>query len=194
MHSFETGSRCNQLSSTQTHRDQKSNFEFSGVLGYDVCFPSLRTLRGMGVHLQLLKVWVNDTQLQPLLSSGWFVDIELCPWQETGIPRPADAPLDTSDVEWIRMGTTVATNALLERNGERMALVITKGFRDLLHIGNQARPKIFDLVRSPFQPSFIWIFSIEFCFSCRKLSHLMCCMSMWLKWRNELSWSRRNAS
>lgn len=44
------------------------------------------------------------------------------------------------------MGTTVATNALLERKGERMALAITKGFKDLLHIGNQARPKIFDLV------------------------------------------------
>lgn len=44
------------------------------------------------------------------------------------------------------MGTTVATNALLERKGEKIALLITKGFRDLLHIGNQARPKIFDLV------------------------------------------------
>ncbi len=44
------------------------------------------------------------------------------------------------------MGTTVATNALLERKGKRMALAITKGFKDLLHIGNQARPKIFDLV------------------------------------------------
>lgn len=44
------------------------------------------------------------------------------------------------------MGTTVATNALLERKGEPMALVITKGFRDLLHIGNQSRPNIFDLV------------------------------------------------
>ena len=46
------------------------------------------------------------------------------------------------------MGTTVATNALLERKGERMALLITKGFRDLLYIGNQSRPSIFDLVRS----------------------------------------------
>jgi len=43
------------------------------------------------------------------------------------------------------MGTTVATNALLERKGERMALVITSGFKDLLYIGNQSRPKIFDL-------------------------------------------------
>lgn len=39
----------------------------------------------------------------------------------------------------------VATNALLERQGERTALVVTKGFRDLLHIGNQSRPAIFDL-------------------------------------------------
>ena len=41
----------------------------------------------------------------------------------------------------VKMGTTVATNALLERKGERVALVITKGFRDLLLIGYQTRPK-----------------------------------------------------
>ena len=45
------------------------------------------------------------------------------------------------------MGTTVATNALLERKGERVALLVTRGFRDLLYIGNQSRPKLFDLVR-----------------------------------------------
>jgi 5-oxoprolinase (ATP-hydrolysing) len=44
------------------------------------------------------------------------------------------------------MGTTVATNALLERKGERVALLVTNGFRDLLYIGNQSRPKLFDLV------------------------------------------------
>ena len=55
-------------------------------------------------------------------------------------------PIDASIIDWIRMGTTVATNALLERKGEKMALVITKGFRDLLYIGNQSRPRIFDLV------------------------------------------------
>jgi len=43
------------------------------------------------------------------------------------------------------MGTTVATNALLEREGERMGLIITKGFRDLLQIGDQTRKNIFDL-------------------------------------------------
>ena len=67
-------------------------------------------------------------------------------FQKTGKPHPASEKVDTSQIGWIRMGTTVATNALLERKGERMALVITTGFRDLLHIGNQARPKIFDLV------------------------------------------------
>ncbi|MPC56796.1 5-oxoprolinase [Portunus trituberculatus] len=65
--------------------------------------------------------------------------------QETGKSSPKTKPVDTSNIGWIRMGTTVATNALLERKGERMALAITEGFRDLLHIGNQARPNIFDL-------------------------------------------------
>jgi 5-oxoprolinase (ATP-hydrolysing) len=46
-------------------------------------------------------------------------------------------------VEEVRMGTTVATNALLERKGERVALVITRGFGDALRIGYQARPDIF---------------------------------------------------
>lgn len=53
-------------------------------------------------------------------------------------------PMTSSDARpW--QGTTVATNALLERQGEPCALVITGGFRDLLHIGNQSRPNIFDL-------------------------------------------------
>ena len=48
-------------------------------------------------------------------------------------------------IESIRMGTTIATNALLERKGEKCALLITSGFRDLLEIGTQTRPNIFDL-------------------------------------------------
>ncbi|KAI9096588.1 Hydantoinase B/oxoprolinase-domain-containing protein [Phlyctochytrium arcticum] len=63
----------------------------------------------------------------------------------TGKPHPRDRLVDTSNLEVVRMGTTVATNALLERKGEPSALIITKGFKDLLHIGNQSRPKIFDL-------------------------------------------------
>ncbi|PWY93106.1 5-oxoprolinase [Aspergillus sclerotioniger CBS 115572] len=66
----------------------------------------------------------------------------------TSIPRGTG--LDTKDIESIRMGTTVATNALLERKGERTALLITAGFRDLLEIGNQSRPFMFDLsIRRP---------------------------------------------
>ena len=68
----------------------------------------------------------------------------------TGEEVPRGEPLDTSKIESIRMGTTVATNALLERKGERIAMVVTKGFKDCLEIGNQSRPKIFDLaIRKP---------------------------------------------
>ncbi|KAK5061148.1 hypothetical protein LTR84_007690 [Exophiala bonariae] len=63
----------------------------------------------------------------------------------TGREIPRSEALDTSKIESIRMGTTVATNALLERKGEKMALVVTAGFKDCLVIGNQTRPKIFDL-------------------------------------------------
>lgn len=54
-------------------------------------------------------------------------------------------PLPKDDIEFIRMGTTVATNALLERKGSNHAFLVTKGFRDLLKIGYQSRPRLFDL-------------------------------------------------
>ena len=54
------------------------------------------------------------------------------------------SPVEDSTVQAVRMGTTVATNALLERRGERTALVITDGFTDALRIGYQNRPRIFD--------------------------------------------------
>lgn len=66
----------------------------------------------------------------------------------TGEKIPRSSKVPTDKIEWIRMGTTVATNALLERKGERIALCVSKGFRDLLQIGNQARPNIFDLTVS----------------------------------------------
>ena len=56
--------------------------------------------------------------------------------------KPGDA-IPAGRVGAVKMGTTVATNALLERKGERTLLMITKGFRDALRIGYQARPKIF---------------------------------------------------
>ncbi|MEX4009473.1 hydantoinase B/oxoprolinase family protein [Neoaquamicrobium sediminum] len=55
----------------------------------------------------------------------------------------ADAPVPSDAIGDIKMGTTVATNALLERKGDRVLLLITKGFRDALRIAYQARPDIF---------------------------------------------------
>src|SRR5581483_311050 len=56
---------------------------------------------------------------------------------KAGEPIPADR------IGAVKMGTTVATNALLERKGERTLLLVTRGFHDALKIGYQARPKIF---------------------------------------------------
>lgn len=55
------------------------------------------------------------------------------------------APIPAQRIEHVKMGTTIATNALLERKGERVALVVTKGFADALRIGYQNRPRLFDL-------------------------------------------------
>ncbi len=57
---------------------------------------------------------------------------------------PANAAVPAEHIETVRMGTTVATNALLERKGEPTVLVITRGFGDALRIGYQDRPRIFD--------------------------------------------------
>jgi len=54
-------------------------------------------------------------------------------------------PVPAGTIESVKMGTTVATNAILERKGDRTLLLITEGFGDLLRIGHQARPRIFDL-------------------------------------------------
>lgn len=56
----------------------------------------------------------------------------------------ADEPITPDRVEVVKMGTTVATNALLERKGEPTVLAITRGFRDALRIAYQNRPRLFD--------------------------------------------------
>jgi 5-oxoprolinase (ATP-hydrolysing) len=55
------------------------------------------------------------------------------------------SPVPPGMIEAVKMGTTVATNALLERKGERTVLLVNRGFADALRIGNQARPRLFDL-------------------------------------------------
>lgn len=63
---------------------------------------------------------------------------------------PQDSAIPSGTIAAVKMGTTVATNALLERKGEAVLLLINTGFADLLRIGTQARPALFDLhIRRP---------------------------------------------
>jgi 5-oxoprolinase (ATP-hydrolysing) len=64
---------------------------------------------------------------------------------KTVLGLPLDAPIPSGLIDAVKMGTTVATNALLERKGERTLLLVNRGFADALRIGNQARPRLFDL-------------------------------------------------
>src|SRR5262245_39140616 len=70
-------------------------------------------------------------------------------------------PIPSAIIGSVKMGTTVATNALLERKGERTLLLITRGFRDALRIGYQARPKIF--ARHIIKPEMIYerVFEVD---------------------------------
>jgi 5-oxoprolinase (ATP-hydrolysing) len=71
----------------------------------------------------------------------------------------AGEPIPPGKVGAVKMGTTVATNALLERKGERTLLLITRGFRDALKIGYQARPKIF--AREIIKPDMLYERAVE---------------------------------
>src|SRR3990170_1318464 len=59
------------------------------------------------------------------------------------VGSPRGRPLLSNLIAGVRMGTTVATNALLERKGDPVLLIVSQGFRDALEIGYEARPKIF---------------------------------------------------
>jgi len=72
---------------------------------------------------------------------------------------PRDAPLPAEEIDAVRMGTTVATNALLERKGDRTVFVTTRGFADSLRIAYQHRPKLF--VRRIELPSMLYDEVIE---------------------------------
>ena len=70
-----------------------------------------------------------------------------------------DRSIPTAEIAVVKMGTTVATNALLERKGDRVVLLITKGFKDALRIGYQNRPNIF--ARQIVLPSMLYEAVIE---------------------------------
>ena len=72
---------------------------------------------------------------------------------------PSGAPIPVEAIEAVKMGTTVATNALLERRGERTVLAITRGFGDALRIAYQNRPKLF--VRRIVLPTMLYERAIE---------------------------------
>ncbi|KAJ5483078.1 hypothetical protein N7539_006524 [Penicillium diatomitis] len=91
------------------------------------------------IILKLLSV--DPSHYQDAPTEGIRQILELA----TGKPHPRGQPLKLDRIGCLRMGTTVATNALLERKGARSVLFTTKGFRDLLKIGDQSRPAIFDL-------------------------------------------------
>lgn len=55
--------------------------------------------------------------------------------------------ISPEEVEYLAHGTTVATNALIEKKGARPGLITTKGFKDLIEIGNQKRPSLYDLLK-----------------------------------------------
>ena len=74
-----------------------------------------------------------------------------------GVPR--GRPLPSHLIASVRMGTTVATNALLERKGDPVLLIVSEGFRDALEIGYQARPKIF--ARRIEKPSMLYARVVE---------------------------------
>jgi 5-oxoprolinase (ATP-hydrolysing) len=74
---------------------------------------------------------------------GRYSDAAIAAIREILSLRMQDA-IPSAAIEAVKMGTTVATNALLERKGERTVLFITRGFRDALRIAYQNRPRLFD--------------------------------------------------
>lgn len=78
-----------------------------------------------------------------------------------GVKIPKTEKLKLDSIESVRMGTTVATNALLERKGASVCLVTTKGFKDVLAIGNQTRPNIFDLTAKKLGNLYDKVFEID---------------------------------
>ena len=68
--------------------------------------------------------------------------------QSEGVMNAIDASgVQPSSLAALAHGMTVATNALLERDGARMALITTEGFRDILEIARQNRPSLYDLTQ-----------------------------------------------
>ena len=87
----------------------------------------------------------NRIHTSKLLSESTFYGDSIIAGIRKILQLSHEEKIPLGKIERIRIGTTVATNALLERKGSKTALLLTSGFKDLLEIGNQARPSLFDL-------------------------------------------------
>ena len=123
--------------------------------------PSTRAHRRMHEHPPRWQFWIDRggtfTDIVARRPDGTLVTHKLLSENPRALPRrggrrhpPAARPRSRARrsrrqrVECVKMGTTVATNALLERKGEPTLLVTTRGFRDALRIAYQNRPRLFD--------------------------------------------------
>src|SRR5438046_4511696 len=97
---------------------------------------------------------VARTEAEP--SSGWFRAIDAVGTRDggggTGAAPPVPRPLSPLPIDVLVHGTTVATNALLERRGARVVLVTTAGFEDLLWLRRQDRAALYDLAKAHPEP------------------------------------------
>ncbi len=120
----------NKQSKTETYKNKWQFWIDRGGTFTDIV---ARNPDGETVAHKLLSV--NPERYQDAATQGIRELLEV----PDGQPIPADA------IDAVKMGTTVGTNALLERKGERTVLAVTDGFRDLLRIAYQNRPRLFDL-------------------------------------------------
>ena len=123
--------------------------------------PSIEMKKGLGGGRNKWQFWIDRggtfTDIVAHSSDGRSATLKLlshCPDRYrdaaiAGIHRilglAEGAPIPPDCIQSVRIGTTVATNALLEKNGAKVVLVITRGFADALRIGDQRRLKLFDL-------------------------------------------------
>ena len=97
-----------------------------------------------GTFTDIYAVYENKVIVEKILSeSPFYEDANTQAIKE--VFKELGIEYDIDKIEWIRLGTTVGTNALLERKGEDVTFVVTKGFRDLLEIRDQRREDLFAL-------------------------------------------------
>ena len=116
-------------------------FEFSVDRGgtFTDIFCVMADETGKAVGVDRIKLLSEDYHYDDPISEGIRRLIE------KNLQHKIEDQIPAKYISAVRIGTTIGTNALLERKGAKTALAMTAGFGDLLSIGNQSRPKIFEL-------------------------------------------------